>query len=78
MKNQVNDPLLLQLPFSSFLFAAFRLLSHLMLTEGLREMFHPEMGGLQVAMYQLTRLLAETHPSLYRFIGLPSVGTERP
>ena len=37
-----------------------------MLTEGLREMFHPEMGGLQVAMYQLTRLLAETHPSLYR------------
>jgi len=45
---------------------AFRLLSHLMLTEGLREMFHPEMGGLQVAMYQLTRLLAETHPSLYR------------
>jgi len=45
---------------------AFRLLSHMMLTEGLREMFHPEMGGLQVAMYQLTRLLAETHPSLYR------------
>ena len=37
-----------------------------MLTEGLREMFHPEMGGLQVAMYQLTRLLAETHPALYR------------
>merc|ERR1712130_718200 len=33
---------------------------------GLREMFHPEMGGLQVAMYQLTRLLAETHPALYR------------
>ena len=51
---------------SDFEFAAFRLLSHMMLTEGLREMFHPEMGGLQVAMYQLTRLLAETHPSLYR------------
>ena len=50
---------------SDFEFAAFRLLSHMMLTEGLREMFHPEMGGLQMAIYQLTRLLTETHPSLY-------------
>ena len=61
------------LPFSAGLLLmhleeepAFRLLAHLMLGEGLREMFHPDMGGLQVAMYQLTRLLAETHPNLYR------------
>merc|ERR1719350_500983 len=36
-------------------------------------MFHPDMGGLQVAMYQLTRLLAETHPSLYRQLDLLEV-----
>eukprot|EP00092_Neocalanus_flemingeri_P108594 GFUD01139469.1.p1 GENE.GFUD01139469.1~~GFUD01139469.1.p1 ORF type:complete len:1170 (+),score=333.86 GFUD01139469.1:112-3621(+) len=45
---------------------AFQLLKHLMLTEGLRRQFNPDMTGLQVSMYQLTRLLAETHPSLYR------------
>merc|ERR1719481_2288334 len=36
-------------------------------------MFHPEMGGLQVAMYQLTRLLAETHPAVYRQLELLEV-----
>jgi len=45
---------------------AFQLLKHLMFTEGLRRQFNPDMTGLQVAMYQLTRLVAETHPSLYR------------
>lgn len=45
---------------------AFELLKHLMFTEGLRRQFNPDMSGLQVSMYQLTRLLAETHPNLYR------------
>ena len=51
--------------YSDIEFTAFRLLSLMKLTEVLREMFHPEMGGLQMAIYQLTRLLTETHPSLY-------------
>lgn len=45
---------------------SFHLLKHLMFTEGLRRQFNPDMSGLQVSMYQLTRLLAETHPKLYR------------
>jgi len=44
---------------------AFQLLKHLMFSEGLRKHFNPDMSGLQVSMYQLTRLLAETHPKLY-------------
>jgi len=46
--------------------AAFNLLKHLMFSEGLRRQFNPDMSGLQVSMYQLTRLLAETHPTLYK------------
>jgi len=45
---------------------AFHLLKHLMFNEGLRRQFNPDMSGLQVSMYQLTRLLAETHPKLYK------------
>lgn len=45
---------------------AFHLLKHLMFSEGLRRQFNPDMSGLQVSMYQLTRLLAETHPKLYK------------
>jgi len=45
---------------------AFQLLKHLMFSEGLRRQFNPDMSGLQVSMYQLTRLLAETHPRLYK------------
>jgi len=45
---------------------AFQLLKHLMFSEGLRKHFNPDMSGLQVSMYQLTRLLAETHPKLYK------------
>lgn len=45
---------------------AFSLLKHIMFGQGLRRMFKPDMTGLQVYMYQLTRLLAETQPTLYR------------
>merc|ERR1712130_177316 len=45
---------------------AFQLLKHLMFSEGLRRQFNPDMSGLQVSMYQLTRLLAEAHPRLYK------------
>jgi len=45
---------------------SFQLLKHLMFSEGLRRQFNPDMSGLQVSMYQLTRLLAETHPKLYK------------
>ena len=44
---------------------AFHLLSHLLLRERLRAMFHPDMAGLQLALYQLARLLADLHPALY-------------
>jgi hypothetical protein len=44
---------------------AFLLFSHLLLQERLRAMFHPDMTGLQLALYQLARLLADLHPALY-------------
>merc|ERR1719391_75118 len=34
----------------------------------LRDMFKPDMTGLQVSMYQLTRLLSETSPALYKLL----------
>lgn len=46
--------------------ASFCMLKHLMFGLGLRKQFMPDMTGLQVYMYQLTRLLAETQPNLYR------------
>ena len=34
----------------------------------LRRQFHPDMTGLQVSLYSMTRLLAETRPGLYRHL----------
>ena len=48
--------------------AAFSLLKSLMFSVGLRRQFHPDMAGLQVSLYSMTRLLAETRPGLYRHL----------
>ena len=48
--------------------AAFSLLKSLMFSVGLRRQFHPDMTGLQVSLYSMTRLLAETRPGLYRHL----------
>ena len=47
---------------------AFSQLKHLMFDVGLRKQFHPDMTGLQVSLYCMTRLLAETHPDLYKHL----------
>ena len=46
--------------------SAFSLLKHLMFNEGYRKYFKPDMSGLQVSLYQLTRLLAEVYPKVYK------------
>ena len=48
--------------------AAFSLLKSVMFSVGLRRQFHPDMTGLQVSLYSMTRLLAETRPGLYRHL----------
>jgi len=47
---------------------AFNLLKFVMFNLNLRSMFKPDMTGLQVSMYQLTRLLSETSPALYKLL----------
>ena len=47
---------------------AFSQLKHLMFVVGLRRQFHPDMTGLQVSLYCMTRLLAETNPTLYKHL----------
>ena len=47
---------------------AFSQLKHLMFVVGLRRQFHPDMTGLQVSLYCMTRLLAETDPALYKHL----------
>ena len=46
--------------------SAFSLLKHLMFNEGYRKYFKPDMSGLQVSLYQFTRLLAEVYPKVYK------------
>ena len=46
--------------------SAFSLLKHLMFNEGYRNYFKPDMSGLQVSLYQLTRLLAESYPKVFK------------
>ena len=47
---------------------AFNHLKQLMFGVGLRRQFHSEMTGLQVSLYCMTRLLAETVPALYKHL----------
>ena len=43
---------------------AFGLLCHLLMNLGLREVFHPDMAGLQLALHQVSGLLSCLQPSL--------------
>ena len=43
---------------------SFELLCHLMYDLGLRKLYKPNMAGLQVAMYQLARLMRYDNKSL--------------
>jgi len=47
---------------------AFNILKYIMFNLNLRNMFKPDMTELQVSMYQLTRLIFETHPALYKLL----------
>lgn len=47
---------------------AFGLLRHLMFRRGLRAQYLPDMVGLQVRLYQLSRLLHDQMPDLYRHL----------
>jgi len=44
----------------------FNMLQYLMFHLDLRTMFTPDMLGLQICLYQLTRLLLETEPDIYQ------------
>ncbi|XP_072158831.1 TBC1 domain family member 1 isoform X2 [Bemisia tabaci] len=44
---------------------AFLMLRHIMFRKGLRTQYLPDMGVLQVKLYQLSRLLHDLHPDLY-------------
>lgn len=44
---------------------AFIMLRHLMFRRNLRQQYLPDMAGLQVQLYQLTRLLKDYLPQLY-------------
>ncbi|XP_049839541.1 TBC1 domain family member 4 isoform X3 [Schistocerca gregaria] len=44
---------------------AFLMLRHLMLQRGMRRQYVPDMGALQVQLYQISRLLRDTLPDLY-------------
>lgn len=44
---------------------AFFMLRHLMFRRQLRLQYLPDMVALQVQLYQLSRLLHDTHPDLY-------------
>lgn len=44
---------------------AFIMLRHLMFRRNLRQQYLPDMAGLQVQLYQLTRLLKDFLPELY-------------
>lgn len=44
---------------------AFYMLRHLMFRRQLRQQYLPDMVALQVQLYQLSRLLHDTHPELY-------------
>ncbi|KAK9886460.1 hypothetical protein WA026_016743 [Henosepilachna vigintioctopunctata] len=53
---------------------AFILLRHLMFRRGLRKQYLPDMTGLQVRLYQLSRLLHDKLPDLYNFLNKHDVG----
>lgn len=44
---------------------AFFLLRHLMFRRGLRKQYLPDMVGLQIKLYQLSRLVRDQLPELY-------------
>lgn len=44
---------------------AFNMLRHLMFRRGLRLQYLPDMVGLQIKLYQLSRLLHDQLPDLY-------------
>lgn len=52
---------------------AFLLLRHLMFRRGLRLQYLPDMIGLQVKLYQLSRLLHDQLPDLYSHFDLYEV-----
>lgn len=52
---------------------AFALLRHLMFRRGLRKQYLPDMVGLQVKLYQLSRLLHDQLPDLYDHFDLYEV-----
>lgn len=45
---------------------SFYLLKQVMFVRGLRSRYLPDMSALQVHLYQLSRLLLDTHPQLYK------------
>ncbi|KAF2898747.1 hypothetical protein ILUMI_07429 [Ignelater luminosus] len=52
---------------------AFALLRHLMFRRGLRKQYLPDMVGLQIKLYQLSRLLHDQLPDLYNHFDLYEV-----